>query len=114
MQTIVIAFALLVWGTADAKAARPVAADQNEDIRVLGKLNVNSATREQLRTVPGLDAPGVDAIVSARQKAPIVDLATLPIAPEAAQHLKTLGDSDFRRLRVLPLQVMGAPATATR
>jgi DNA uptake protein ComE-like DNA-binding protein len=115
MQTIVIALALLFPTLADAKAATSVAADQKEDIRVLGKLNVNSATREQLLTVPGLDPQVVEAIVSARQKAPIDDLSTLPIAPAATQHLKTGGSSDYRRIRVLPLQVMAAPATtATR
>ena len=31
--------------------------------------------------------------------------------PDAAQHLKTGGSSDYRRIRVLPLQVMAAPAT---
>jgi hypothetical protein len=118
MQTILLALTLLLSGVADAKAATSLAADQKEDIRVLGKLNVNRATREQLLTVPGLDAQLVDAIVSARQKAPIGDLSALPIVPEAAQHLKTGGESDYRRIRVLPLQVMVAPAatvsTATR
>lgn len=115
MQTLVIALTLLISGTTDAKAATSVAADQKQDIRVLGKLNINSATREQLLTVPGLDPQAVEAIVSARQKAPIGDLSSLPISPDAAQHLKTGGLSDYRRIRVLPLQVMAAPATtATR
>jgi hypothetical protein len=114
MQTILIAMSLLLSGVADAKAATSLAADQKEDIRVLGRLNVNQATREQLLTVPGLDAQLVDAIVSARKKAPIADLAVLSIAPEAAEHLKTGGESDYRRIRVLPLQVVVAPAaTAT-
>jgi DNA uptake protein ComE-like DNA-binding protein len=99
---------------AAAKAATPVAADQKEDIRVLGKLNVNAATREQLLTVPGLDAALVDAIVAQRQKAPISDLSTLTLPPEAVEHLKIGGDSDYRRIRRLPLQVLDTVKTARR
>lgn len=99
---------------AAAKAATPVAADQKDDIRVLGKLNVNSATREQLLTVPGLDVAAVDAIVSRRQKAPIPDLSALPLPPEATDHLKTGGEPDYRRIRRLPLQVLDTVQTARR
>jgi hypothetical protein len=113
MQTILIALSLLFSGVADAKAATSLAADQKLDIRVLGKLNVNSATREQLLTVPGLDAQLVDVIVSARHNAPIQDLAALPVSADAAQHLKTGGESDYRRIRVLPLEVVTTPATTT-
>jgi hypothetical protein len=115
MHTLILAFALIVSPAADAKMATAVAAEQKEDIRVLGRLNVNSATREQLLSVPGLERQVVDAIVSARDKAPIADLSTLPIAPDAAQHLKTDGDSDYRRIRVLPLQTVTAlPATTAK
>jgi hypothetical protein len=110
-KLIVVAFSLLVSLVALARTAPAVAADTKKDIRVLGRLNINDATREQLMTVPGLDRELVDAIVSARQKAPIADLATLPIPPLATQHLKTDGSSDYRRIRVLPLQVMVTPTT---
>jgi hypothetical protein len=99
---------------ATAKAATPVAADQKEDIRVLGKLNVNEASREQLLTVPGLNEQAVDAILSQRQKGAILDLATIPITPDALPHLKTSGPSDYRRIRQLPLQVLELVRTAAR
>jgi hypothetical protein len=99
---------------AAAKAASPVAAVQNEDIRVLGRLNVNSATREQLLTVPGLDPATVDAILKQRQQAPISDLSGLPLPADAVDHLKTGGDSDYRRIRRLPLQVLDTVQTASR
>jgi hypothetical protein len=99
---------------AAAKAATPVAAVQSEDIRVLGRLNVNVATREQLLTVPGLDVATVDAILKQRETAPISNLAALPLPPEATEHLKTNGDSDYRRIRRLPLQVLDTVQTAAR
>jgi hypothetical protein len=99
---------------AGAKAASPVAAVQNEDIHVLGRLNVNTATREQLLTVPGIDAAGVEAILKERQAAPISNLGSLPLTPEAIDHLKTDGDSDYRRIRRLPLQVLDTVQTASR
>jgi hypothetical protein len=113
MQTILLTLTLLFSGVADAKAATPLAADQKQDIRVLGKLNVNSATREQLLTVPGLDGQLVDVIMSARQKATIEDLSALPISTDAAPHLKTDGESDYRRIRVLPLEVMVVQTATT-
>ncbi len=99
---------------AAAKAATPLAAVQNEDIRVLGRLNVNSASREQLLTVPGLDAASVDAILRQRQTAPISNLGTLTLPAEAIDHLKIDGDSDYRRIRRLPLQVLDTVQTAAR
>jgi hypothetical protein len=105
---------LLVSNVAAAKAATAVAAVQNEDIRVLGRLNVNNATREQLLTVPGLDAASVDTILKQRLTAPISNLGALPLPAEAVEHLKTDGDSDYRRIRRLPLQVLDTVKTASR
>lgn len=114
MRNLVFGFALLFSSVAAAKAASPVAAVQNEDIRVLGKLNVNTATRDQLLTVPGLDPALVDAIVEHRTRAPITDLPALQLPPDAIEHLKTNGDSDYRRIRRLPLQVLDTVQTARR
>lgn len=114
MRYLVFGFALLSSGLAAAKAATPVAIDQKEDIRVLGKLNINQASREQLLTVPGIDPPLVDAILQQRQRAPIVDLSTLRLPAPALEHLKTDGDSDYRRIRRLPLQVLDTVQTAAR
>jgi DNA uptake protein ComE-like DNA-binding protein len=92
-------------------AASPVSALTREnaaqDIRVLGQLNANSASKQELLTVPGLDNEAVDTIVAARQRAPLTDLATLAnIPPNALAHLKVSGDSDYRRIRKLPLEVL--------
>ncbi|HWE29049.1 MAG TPA: hypothetical protein VHB97_13670 [Polyangia bacterium] len=114
MRTLTCVITLLISNMAAAKAASPVAAVQNEDIRVLGRLNINSATREQLLTVPGLDAGTVDAIIKQRQTAPISNLSALPLPPEATEHLKTDGDSDYRRIRRLPLEVLDSVKTASR
>ena len=114
MRNLVFGFTLLLSGVAAAKAATPVAIDQKEDIRVLGKLNVNQASRDQLLTVPGLDPALVDTILQQRQRAPISDLSTLPLPAEAREHLKTGGDSDYRRIRRLPLQVLDTVQTAAR
>jgi hypothetical protein len=114
MRSLVCAITLLTASVAAAKAATPVAAVQNEDIRVLGRLNVNCATRDQLLTVPGLDRAGVDAILELRENGPISDLQTLTLPPDAAEHLKTDGESDYRRIRRLPLQVLDTVKTAHR
>jgi hypothetical protein len=113
MRSLVCVFALLTSSVAAAKAASPVAAVQNEDIRVLGRLNVNQATREQLLTVPGLDKASVDTILEARQKGPISDFQPLALPAGALEHLKTDGDSDYRRIRRLPLQVLDSVKTAS-
>jgi hypothetical protein len=111
MRNLVLISAILFSGVAAAEAANPMAADQKEDIRVLGRLNVNEASREQLLTVPGLDAAEVDALLSQRQRAPIGDCALVTLPAEAASHLKAGGSSDYRRIRPLPLQVLVASAS---
>ena len=114
MRSLMCGIALLISNVAAAKAAAPVATVQNEDIRVLGRLNVNVATREQLLTVPGLDATTVDALIAQRKLAPISDLGTLSLPAEAVDHLKTDGEPDYRRIRRLPLQVLDVVKTASR
>jgi hypothetical protein len=114
MRSLMCGIALLISSVAAAKAASPVAAVQNEDIRVLGRLNVNNATREQLLTVPGLDTAAIDALLQQRKQGPISDLGALSLPAEATEHLKTSGDSDYRRIRRLPLQVLDTVKTASR
>ena len=63
--------------------------------------------------MPGLDVEAVEQIVSQRQKAPIGDLSALPLPPTAVEHLKTDGSSDYRRIRRLPLQVLGSVVSAS-
>jgi hypothetical protein len=114
MRSLMCVITLLISSVAAAKAASPVAAVQNEDIRVLGRLNVNLATREQLMTVPGLDGTTVDALVQQRKLGPISDLGALSLPAEAIEHLKTSGEPDYRRIRRLPLQVLDSVKTASR
>jgi DNA uptake protein ComE-like DNA-binding protein len=107
MRTFFFVTAMLFSGAANANAPTLAAAQPAaQDIRVLGKLNVNEATREQLLAVPGLDPAHVDAIVAQRKAGAIVDLAPLGLAPAALAHLKIDGASDYRRIRPLPLQVV--------
>src|SRR5262245_3314663 len=108
MRTFVLAALLFMPAVAGAKNVSPSVTDQTEDIRVLGRLNVNAATHDALMAVPGMEAAMADAILEARQKAPIDDLSHLsvPVPAETATHLKTDGASDFRRIRRLPLQVI--------
>jgi hypothetical protein len=107
MRIFLFVTAMLFSGAAMANAPTPAVAEPAaQDIRVLGKLNVNDATREQLLGVPGLDTAHVDAIVAQRKAGAIVDLAPLGLAPAALAHLKTDGPSDYRRIRPLPLQVV--------
>lgn len=100
--------------------AQPVASDATTTVdtpvvRVLGQLNVNDATRSQLLTVPGLEAAQVDALLTARQEHGLLATADLKLLPaEALAHLKADGESDYRRIRRLPLQaVIGGTALAT-
>jgi hypothetical protein len=116
MRTLMLAAVLFLPALAGAKNVSSQVTDQNQDIRVLGQLNVNAASRNALLTVPGIHTSLVDAILQARQRAPIGDLNSLavPISAETASHLKTDGASDYRRIRRLPLQVVDHIRTATR
>jgi predicted DNA-binding helix-hairpin-helix protein len=116
MRTFVLAALLFLPALAGAKNVSPSASEPVDEIRVLGRLNVNAATRDALLAVPGMEATMVDAILEARQHAPIDDLSRLavPVPAETATHLKTDGTSDFRRIRQLPLQVVDRIRTANR
>ena len=111
MRNLVLMSTLLLSGVAAAQATTPLATDQKEDIRVLGRLNVNEASREQLLTVPGLDPAAVDALLAQRRKAPLDDTALVVLPIEAMSHLKADGSSDYRRIKLLPLQVLMARAS---
>jgi len=114
MRNLVFGIVVLLSSVVAAKAAAPVAVAQKEDIRVLGRLNVNCATREQLLTVPGIDTTTVDAMLQQRHGGPILDLTPFSLPAEAAEHLKTEGESDYRRIRRLPLKVLQFIKTAAR
>ena len=94
--------------------ATPVASAgvETPQLRVVGRLNVNLATREQLLWVPGLDAKSVEAILEARVVEPITDLDDIEgLSDDARSHLKTEGESNFLRLLQNPLQRIETLAT---
>ena len=106
---------MLAVPAAAKEAAAVASSDQISYIRALGRLNVNTATKEQLAMVPGLDSSKVDAILRTRSEAPISDLTNLSLSEEVENHLKTDGDSTFYRIRQNPLRrVDQSPASAAR
>jgi DNA uptake protein ComE-like DNA-binding protein len=114
MRIAIVVTILLVSSLVEAKATLQSTDETPGSVRVLGRLNLNEATREQLETIPGLDPRAVDAIVAQRQKGAIRDLSALALSPEALSHLKTSGESDYRRIRQLPLQMIEIVRTARR
>jgi DNA uptake protein ComE-like DNA-binding protein len=114
MRTFALLLALAAGPVAGAKEATVAAADSVQDIRAVGRLNVNHAAREQLLKVPGVDAALADALIARREAAPIRDLAGLGLPESALAHLKTDGESNFYRLVQLPLVRLDAPSTAAR
>jgi hypothetical protein len=96
------------------KEASPPAAVQKEDIRLLGRLNVNIATRDELLQVPTLDAEKVDQLLEARSRGPITttSLAVFNLTPEAALRLCTSGPSTLRKIRPLPLEIYTPASTS--
>jgi hypothetical protein len=119
MRTAALTLALTVTypAFAFAKDAAPLAVVQKEDIRLLGKLNVNTASRDELMTVPSLDAEKVDELLEARVRGPITQasLASFQLPADVAVRLSTSGPSTFRRIRALPLEIFTpAQSSATR
>ena len=115
MRKLIIGFALILAAPVGAKEAAPVASDQIGYIRVLGRLNVNTASKAQLEQVPGLDSTKVDEILRARAEGPVADLSFLDVNDDALLHLKTEGDSNLRRVRQNPVRrVDQSPASAAR
>ncbi|HZS38863.1 MAG TPA: hypothetical protein VFF06_18650 [Polyangia bacterium] len=106
--------ALAAGPVASAKEATVAAADSVQDIRAVGRLNVNRATREQLLRVPGVDEVEADALLARRAEGPIGVLGGFGLPPAALEHLKTDGESNFCRIVQLPLRRLDAPATAAR
>ena len=115
MRILLFGIAIFLAASASAKEAGVVAGDQIGYIRALGRLNVNTATREQLELVQGLDSSKVDALLTAREKGPITDLSALSLTEDAASHLKIDGTSTFFRIRQNPLRRVDlSPASAAR
>jgi DNA uptake protein ComE-like DNA-binding protein len=94
---------------APATAATPVASEgvNSPQLRVVGRLNINTATRDELLKVPGLDAKIAAEILWARANAPITDVAMVAgLSGEARVHLKVDGASNFTRILQNPLQTL--------
>ena len=85
--------------------ANPAPPVQKDDIRVLGRLNVNLASRDELLQIPGLDASTVDRLVQARAHGALTTLDVLALPADANSHLTVEGPSTLRRIRALPLEV---------
>ena len=87
----------------------------NDDIRLLGRLNVNVASREELLEIPSIDAAAVERIIAARSHGKLNSLSHLELSEEACRRLVIEGPSTLRRIRQLPLEVYSqAPAAASR
>ena len=70
--------------TPAATPATAVASDgaSQPQLKAVGRLNVNTATRHELSAVPGLDPTAIQAILEARTTARIADLARItPLSP---------------------------------
>ena len=83
MKTLIIGIIALFAVTAQAKGSSgPISApafrDKSpSDVRVLGELNVNTASPDQLRHLPGMDDTSLKAILSARAEGPVRSLVFL-------------------------------------
>ena len=74
----------------DAKDDGQVAVVLKEDIRLLGRLNVNQATREELLLIPSLDAQKVDELIEARGRGALASLSAFTLPEEAVARLSNL------------------------
>lgn len=100
----------VVWA-ADAETTA-VTTVQNDDIRVLGRLNANLATRDELLALTSMDAAAADRIIEARSHGALTTMSHLQLSDEARARLVLSGPSTLRRIRQLPLEVFSTPAVA--
>ena len=82
-------------------------------IRTVGRLNVNLASREQLAKIPGLEPAAIEALLLARTQGELTDLSALNLPDESLAHLKTEGESNFYRLQQNPLVRLPRPITTS-
>ena len=82
------------------------ASDEQPGIHVLGHVNVNRASADELAQVPGLRPADVARILKAREKGPLSSLDGLHLPSQALRYLSTDGPSDFSRIRK-PLEAVG-------
>ena len=102
-------------GFASAKDLDRPAGVAKDDIRLLGRLNVNQATREELLLIPALDPLKADELLAARDRGPLTSLSAFGLSEESLTRLSVAGPSTLRRIRPLPLEsFVSVPATARR
>ena len=117
MRSIAIALVLsmssAVWAAdPEGTAATTV---HNDDTRVIGRLNVNAASRDDLLQLPSIDAAAADRILAARSHGKLTTLSHLELSDEACNRLVVEGPSTLRRIRQLPLEVFSpSPEAASR
>lgn len=124
MQTLVRTMRHLPWAillsmtcpsAVQAVEAGALAAVQKQDIHLLGRLNINTARREELLAIPSLTEQLVDQLLEARSRGPLTSLASFQLPSEAAARLSLSGASTLRRIRPLPLETFTPTAqSATR
>jgi hypothetical protein len=116
MRSLALIFIISALCPAVSRAAEaaPVAIAQKDDIRLLGKLNVNTATREELLQIPSLTEREVDQLLEARTRGPLRSLVSFTLPAEANGRLSLSGPSTLRRIRALPLEIYAQPSSATR
>ena len=117
MRSLTIALVLsmgsAVWA---AESEGPVVTTvHNDDTRVIGRLNANVASRDELLQLPSIDAAAADRIIVARSHGKLTTLSHLELSDEACNRLIVDGPSTLRRIRQLPLQVYSpTPEAASR
>lgn len=118
MRFTPVALALILTGLSFGRASfahakeAPLSPTIKDDVRVLGHLNVNQATRDELLQIPGLDTAKADELLSARAHGALSSLASFNLSPEALARLSVEGSSTLRRIRVLPLETFAPAATS--
>ena len=86
LSAIAALSALLLWVPATAQAAK------KHSTSVTGVVNLNEATPEQLKMLPGMKQAGVEEIVAHRQKHPFTRI-------EEVVQLKGFSKKQFDKLR---------------
>ena len=114
MRHLALLFVLSMTSAAWAAGseAPAVTTVHKDDTRLLGRLNANLATREELAQIPSLESADIERIVEARARGPLSSLAHLGLPEDACARLVVSGPSTLRRIRQLPLEVYSAPLEA--
>lgn len=69
-----------------------ITGDKNEDKKVIGKININTATKEELMTLSGIGEAKADSIIAYREK-------TLFKSIEDLKEVSGIGDSIYEQIK---------------